>query len=91
MDKLEVSGKLVLLILLQYFLDLLFVHIYSTVNPVRAALIGVSALVLLSVQYLAHSRFINPVIGGLSIYSSALFGALLVQGHYLISNHFFLV
>ncbi|MEK6907264.1 MAG: hypothetical protein AABW45_01935 [Nanoarchaeota archaeon] len=84
----EISFKLIILILLQYFLDLLYISIYPSVNPLRATLIGISAFALLSVQYFAHYRYINPVIGGLSIFSSALFGALLVQENYLVSKSF---
>lgn len=88
-NKLEISFKIILLLFLQFLIDNLYVFIYETVNPIRATLIGATALVLLSVQYFAHSRFINPVIGALSIYSSALFGALLVQGNYLVSKSLF--
>lgn len=86
----EVSFRLITLILLQYLIDLLYTFVYGTVNPIRAALIGITALILLSVQYFAYNKFIDPIIGALSIYSSALFGTLLVQNHYLISKSFLL-
>lgn len=83
-----VAYKIILLLTLQYLIDKLYVFLYPNVSPLRAALIGLSAFALLSFQYLAHSKFINPATGALSIYSNALFGALLIQSHYLISKSF---
>jgi len=77
------------LLLLQYFIDFAFVYIYPTVNPIRASFVGLSALAILSTAYFItkeKSEFVNPVIGALTIFSSAFFGALLVQAGYLLSK-----
>ncbi|MBI2148532.1 hypothetical protein HYU23_02535 [Candidatus Woesearchaeota archaeon] len=74
------------LILLQLIIDLFFVFIYPNVNPIRATMIGITSLVFLSLLYLINKKLVNPVIGALSIFYSAFFGALLVQSGYLISK-----
>jgi hypothetical protein len=75
---------LVILVILQYLIDLLFVVLYASVNPARAAMIFATAtLVLVAIE---KKSYLNPGLGGLSIFSSALFGALLVQGGVLISK-----
>ena len=72
-----------ILIALQFLLDMLYVYLYSTVNPIRATLIGLSALAILFAIYWIPPIYkfieLKPYIAFLPIYSSALFGALLVQ------------
>ena len=70
---------IVILIVLQFILDMIYVYIYPTVNPIRATLIGGSALIILVMPYLTRLIDMRPYIAFLPIYSSALFGALLVQ------------
>ena len=68
-----------ILIVLQFLLDMLYVYIYPIVNPIRATFIGFSALIILFIPFLKKIVEMKPYIGFLPIYSSALFGALLVQ------------
>ena len=70
---------IVILILLQYLLDVLYVYLYPNVNPIRATLIGASALAILLIPFISKLVEMKPYIAFLPIYSSALFGALLVQ------------
>ena len=74
------------LILLQYIIDVLYVYVYPTVNPIRALMIGASALLILGIIHITKNKLVNPLTGALSIYSSALFGALLVQAELLVSK-----
>ena len=74
------------LIVLQLLIDMLYVYLYSTVNPIRATLIGATALVILFIPWLRNFVEMKPWISFLPIYSSALFGALLVQGNVLVSK-----
>ena len=76
----------VLLIALQLILDQIYVFLYPTVSPIRATLIGVSALVILFIPPLKRLVDGHVLVGFLSIYSSALFGALLVQADLLVSK-----
>jgi hypothetical protein len=79
-----IIAALLILIILQGIIDYLFVFLYPTVNPIRATMIGLSALLVL---YLARNiTRIKPVLGFLSIYASALIGALLVQAVVLVSK-----
>src|SRR3989344_3958159 len=78
--------RIIGLMILQGILDLIFVYLYPEVNPIRATFIGLSAIIVLDLLYFIRKNLINPVIGGISIFSSALFGALLVQVGYLISK-----
>lgn len=82
----RVIVNLIGLILLQFLIDMLFVFIYPTVNPIRASFIGVTALAVLFGVYSVKKDLVNPIVGALSIFSSALFGALLVQSGYLASK-----
>jgi len=79
-----------ILVILQFILDTLYVYLYPTVNPIRATLIGFSALVVLYLLSLTgiYSKIIElkSYIGFLPIYSSALFGALLVQADFVKSK-----
>ena len=86
MNAKKVALVVVGLIFLQYLIDTLFVYIYASVNPIRATLIGLSALLVLGVVHYMKKGLVNPLLGALSIYSSALFGALLVQVGYLVSK-----
>lgn len=74
------------LIVLQFILDFIFIYIYQTVNPVRATLIGISALVILFAPFMRKMTGISPYLAFLPIYSSAFFGALLVQSGVLYSK-----
>lgn len=80
--------SLITLVILHGVVDQVYVYLYPTVNPVRASMIGASSLVILSILYsvLKKRMFIHPVTGGLSIFSSALFGALLVQASVIVSK-----
>ena len=85
--------SIIWLLLLQFALDILFVYIYPEVSPLRASFIGVSSFLILSLTYLFiknitrnKKEFVDPLTGALSIFSSAFFGALLVQAGYLASK-----
>ena len=75
-----------ILIVLQVLLDMLYVYIYPTVNPIRATLIGASALIVLFIPFVTKLVDMKPYIAFLPIYSSALFGALLVQADFVKSK-----
>jgi len=77
---------IVILIILQFLLDMLYVYLYPTVNPIRATFIGFSALVVLFVPFITKLVGMKPYIAFLPIYSSALFGALLVQADFVKSK-----
>lgn len=74
------------LILLQFLIDSIYVYVYPQVNPIRATLIGLTALAALFIPFLKRIVGMRPALGFLPIYSSALFGALLVQNSYLVSK-----
>ena len=80
----------VVLNILQFLLDRLYIYIYPTVNPIRATLIGFSAFVILYLISLITSTKnlieLKPFIAFIPIYSSALFGALLVQADFVKSK-----
>lgn len=80
----------IILILIQFLLDMLFVYIYPNVNPVRATLIGFSALFILYLisltPFVKNLIGLKPYIAFVPIYSSALFGALLVQAGIVASK-----
>ena len=77
---------IIILVVLQFFLDMLYVYIYPTVNPIRATMIGFSALVILFIPFITKLVDMKPYIAFLPIYSSALFGALLVQADFVKSK-----
>ncbi|MBI2652820.1 hypothetical protein HYX00_05115 [Candidatus Woesearchaeota archaeon] len=81
---------IVVLILIQFLLDMLYVYIYPTVNPIRATIIGCSALIILYlislIPYTKNLIDLKPYISFIPIYSSALFGALLVQADFVKSK-----
>ena len=81
---------IVILILIQFLLDMLFVYLYPDVTPIRATLIGASAffiLYLLSLTKIYEKiTKLGYYIAFLPIYSSALFGALLVQADVVASK-----
>ena len=75
------------LILLEFLLDAAFVLTYPLpVNPFRATLISAAALLALFGLDAFRRGLINPFIGGISIFSSAYLGAILVQEGYLVSK-----
>ena len=76
----------VILVLIQFLLDMLYVYIYPTVNPIRATLIGFSALVLLFIPFIKNLVGMPSFIGFIPIYSSAFFGAFLVQADVVASK-----
>jgi len=81
---------IVILILIQFLLDLLYVYIYPIVNPIRATMIGFSALIILylisRIPLTKNLIYLKPYISFIPIYSSALFGALLVQADVVTSK-----
>ena len=81
---------IVILVVLQFLLDMLYVYIYPNVNPIRATFIGFSALIVLYLFSLTkiYSKLfeLKPYIAFLPIYSSAFFGALLVQSNFVKSK-----
>ena len=81
--------RIVIFIALQGMLDILYVFVYPDVNPIRASLIGVSAMVVLFIPPVRHLVNGYSLTGFFSIYSSALFGALLVQSGALVSKSLF--
>lgn len=78
--------SIVMLLLLQYLIDILYIYIYPTVNPIRATLIGATSLLVLFIPWLNKQLQLKPWIAFLPIYSSALFGALLVLAGVLVSK-----
>lgn len=78
--------RIIIFAALQGLLDTLYVFLYPDINPIRASLIGASALAILFLPPVR--RLVNDysLAGFLSIYSSALFGALLVQSGALVSK-----
>jgi len=75
---------IVILVVLHALTDFLFSFLYPPVNLARATMIGATAtLILFAVE---KKTKLNAGIGGLSILSSAFFGALLVQAGILISK-----
>ena len=80
----------IILILIQFLLDMLYVYIYPTVTPIRATMIGFSALFILYsislIPFVKNLIDLKPYIAFLPIYSSALFGALLVQAGIVASK-----
>lgn len=78
------------LVILQGVIDFFYAKALPdlVVSPQRALVIGVTAIVLLFLINLIKDNLLPPVLGGLSIFSSAFFGALLVQANYLISKSF---
>ena len=85
-SKLQHPKAIVILILLQLIIDSIYIFIYPTVNPIRATLIGITAFIILCIPILRKWANLPPWIAFLPIYSSALFGALLVQAGILISK-----
>ncbi|MBI2033569.1 MAG: hypothetical protein HYT13_00505 [Candidatus Liptonbacteria bacterium] len=76
------------LIIVQFLIDVFFAKVFPEipVSPLRATLIGASALALFFIIRRFTNKFVSPLLGALSIFSSALFGALLVQSDYLVSK-----
>ena len=74
------------LALLQFALDVAYAYIYPTVNPARATLIGVSSFIILFAPFIRKLTHMKPYIAFLPIYSSAFFGALLVQANVIRSK-----
>ena len=75
-----------ILVLLQFLLDMLYFYLYPNVNPIRATFIGLSALVILFIPFITKLVGMKPYIAFMPIYSSALFGALLVQAGVVASK-----
>ncbi|MDP3734780.1 MAG: hypothetical protein Q8R37_06120 [Nanoarchaeota archaeon] len=73
-----------LLLLLHALVDKVYVFVYPSVNPFRALFIGATATTVL---WLFRKK-IKIVFwkGGLAVFSSALFGALLVQAGLVVSK-----
>jgi hypothetical protein len=80
------SKVIVFLVLLQLVIDMVYVYLYPTINPIRATLIGATALVILFIPWLRKFLNLDPWFSFLPIYSSALFGSLLVLGEIIISK-----
>ncbi len=78
--------RIIIFLALQGLLDVLYIYLYPEVNPIRATLIGASALVILFIPPIRALVDRYSLTGFLSIYASALFGALLVQAGILISK-----
>lgn len=78
--------NLVLLIVLHLLVDILYLFLYPSVNPLRATFIGATAFVVLYVPVLRKVIGLPPGLAFLPIYSSALFGALLVQADIVTSK-----
>lgn len=77
---------IVVLVVIQFALDMLFVYLYPNVSPIRATLIGFSALIILFIPFIKKMIEMKPYIAFLPIYSSVLFGALLVQADFVKSK-----
>ena len=83
------ARNIILFVLLQFVIDRVFVSIYASVNPIRATFIGLTAFAILAVPPIRRYLNRDAITGALAIYSSALFGALLVQTGYLLSKSAF--
>ncbi|MBS3169581.1 hypothetical protein J4210_03775 [Candidatus Woesearchaeota archaeon] len=77
---------LLILFALHLLVDTLYQYVYPSVNPLRATLIGLTALVILTMPFFRKISGISPLYLFLPIFSSALFGALLVQVGVLASK-----
>ncbi|MBI4152752.1 hypothetical protein HY495_03515 [Candidatus Woesearchaeota archaeon] len=80
---------LLILFALHLLVDTLYQYVYPSVNPLRATLIGLTALAILTVPFFRKISGISPLYLFLPIFSSALFGALLVQAGVLVSKSLF--
>lgn len=75
------------LVLLEFLLDVSFSFFYSLpINPFRATLISVMALLVLLGIDVLRKGLLNPYVGGISIFLAAYFGSILVQEGYLVSK-----
>lgn len=76
----------VTLLIIQLVVDFIFRFIYSSVNPIRASFIGLASLLILYIPLVRKGIILPPFIAAIPIFSSALFGALLVQAGVLVSK-----
>jgi hypothetical protein len=76
----------VILVVLQYVVDLVFVYVYPTVNPLRATLIGVTAFVVLWIPFVGKHVGLHPRLAFLPIFVNAFIGALSVQSGIVASK-----
>lgn len=74
------------LLIIQLVVDFIFRFIYSSVNPIRASLIGLTSLLILYIPLVRKQIPLSPLLAAVPIFSSALFGALLVQTGVLVSR-----
>lgn len=79
----------IILLIIQLNVDFMYRFVYPAVNPLRASLIGLTSLIVLYIPHLRRWFTFPPYFSFLPIFSSALFGALLVQAGILISRSAF--
>lgn len=68
-----------MLIFLQFLIDMLYVVLYPTVNPLRATMIGATTFLVLWIPFVRRKVNLSPWLGFFPIYINALAGALAVQ------------
>lgn len=74
------------LMVFQFILDVFYSSFYSQIDFIKATMIGLSALILLFIPAFSKLTDMKPYIAFLPIYSSAFFGALLVQTGVVVAN-----
>jgi len=77
---------IVLLVFLHLMINRIYSYIYPNVNPIKATLIGLTALLAMLVPFIRNFIGVTKLEGFLPIYTSALFGALLVQAGFMVSK-----
>jgi len=80
------SLSIAALVLLIFLLDRVFRFLHPEVNLVRATLVGSSAFIVLLALSAFRRGLLDPVVGGLSVFASAFFSVLLIQGGLLVSQ-----
>ena len=87
MENIEKHIKtIVLLVFLHLMINRLYNYAYPDVNPIKATLIGLTALLAMIVPFVRNFIGVSKLEGFLPIYASALFGALLAQAGVIISK-----
>lgn len=74
------------LAVLQFILDIIYSHFYQETNLIKATMMGLSALIILYIPAFGKMTDMKPYIAFLPVYSSAFFGALLVQNEVVAAN-----
>lgn len=79
--------RIAALVLLEFVIDSAFSFFYPLpVNPFRATLISVAAMLVLLGSDALKKGLVNPYVGGISIFFAAYLGSIFVQEGYLASK-----